>query len=118
MLLDKKTIELGSGVFIDVEPQSEYVYVRTGHEKGHLVKKVDLWAACFAIADAKTQEKLMPVRQTEISTFRRVHKVKVSKPLKTGDVLTFKCEISVPQVVEEGLAGSLMKKRSAIVIPK
>jgi hypothetical protein len=117
-LLDKKTIELGDGVFVDVMPDAEDVNVRVGDSKGVRVKKVDLWAACFAIADAKTQELLLPVRQTEMSTFIRVHKVKVKRDIKAGQVLTFHCKVSVPQVIEEGLAGSLRKKRSSIVIPR
>ena len=117
-LLDKKTIELGEHVFLDIVPDLEHVNIRIGNSKGTLVKKVDLWAACFAIADAKMQERLMPVRQTQMTTFRRIHIVAVKKPLNVGDKLRFKCEISVPQVIEEGLAGSLTRKRSKIVIPR
>lgn len=118
MLLSKQTIQLGDGVLIDCDPKSEWVNVRVGESKGILVKKVDLWAACFAMADAKTQEQLMPVRQTEMSTFVRIHKVRLKKSLNAGEIMQVKCEISVPQVVEEGLAGSLMKKRGKVIIPR
>lgn len=117
MILDKKTIELGEGVFLDVDPKSEYINLRMDHSKGKLIKKVDLWAACFAIADGKTQEALMPVRQTEMVTFERVHHVKLKKDVREGTMLNFKCKVSVPQVVTEGLAGSLTKKRSKILMP-
>ncbi|MDE2233747.1 MAG: hypothetical protein KGJ90_06630 [Patescibacteria group bacterium] len=116
-MIDKKTIEIGDHIFIDVDPSSEFLNIRVGDDKGKLVKKVDFWAVCFHIADKATQEKLLPVRQTEMSTFRRIHHVKLKKSLNAGDIVNVKCEISVPQVVEEGLAGSLMKKRGKILVP-
>ena len=117
-VLEQKTLQLGEHILIDVDPKSEFVNMRVGDSKGFLVKKVDLWAVTFTIADAKTQELLMPIRQTEVSTFRRIHKVRLKKAMNEGDIMTVKCEISVPQVVEEGLAGNLMRKRSKIVLPR
>jgi hypothetical protein len=117
MLLDKRTLQLGDDILIDVVPQSEFVHISVGNSKKFPVRKVDIWAVCFAIADAKTQELLMPVRKTEMSTFRRVHHVKLTKDVKAGEMVHLKCEVNVPQIVEEGLAGSLMKKRSRILMP-
>lgn len=116
-LLSKQTFVLGDKVFLDIDPEREFVNLRVGNDKGTLIKKVDLWAACFAIADPKTQERLLPIRQTEMSTYVRMHKVRMKKSVNAGDVLNFRCEISVPQIVEEGLAGNLMKKRSKIITP-
>lgn len=118
-LLEKKTIQLGNDVLIDVDPKSEFVNFRVGDDKGVLVKKTDLWAAIFTIADAKTQDLLMPVRQTTMVTHRRIHRVQVPKGIKPGGIMTVKCEISVEQAVVEGLAGNLTKaqKRGGILIP-
>lgn len=117
MLEDRKTIELGDGVLLDVVPEADFVTIRHGDSKGIKVRKVDLWAACFVMADAKMQEQLLPVRQTTMATFRRIHHVKVKRPLKPGDILNVKCEVSVPQTIEEGLAGSLTKRRGKVLVP-
>lgn len=116
-LIAKRTVELGDGILIDVDPKLDTIVIRVGQER-KVVKKVDLWAICFTIADPKTQELLMPVRQTEVATFKRIHAIQVTKPMKPGDMIKVQCEISVPQVVEEGLAGTLTKKRSPIALPK
>lgn len=92
-----------------------------GNEKGSVVKKVDLWAAIFSIADSKTQEAMMPVRQVQVESFERIHRVRVTKPLKPGDEIRVKCHMSVEKTVVEGLAGNLTKKTTggtgSILIP-
>ena len=111
MVLEKQTIQLGKGILLDVDPKSEYVNIRCGKDdKGELVKKVDLWAVVFTIADAATQEKLMPVRQIQQVTYRRVHHIKLKRDMRAGETVNAKCEINVDQNIHEGLAGSLLKK--------
>lgn len=120
-VLEKQTLQVGeSGILIDCDPKSEWVNVRLGDAKGVVVKKVDLWAVVFTIADAKMQEQLMPVRQTEVVTYKRVHHVKITKGIKPGEMLNVKCEINVPQTIEEGLAGTLVKRREKgkIIVPR
>lgn len=118
----RQTIQLGEDVFVDVDPKDEYVKVRMGNEKGSVVKKVDLWAAIFSIADSATQEKMMPIRQTQVESFERIHRVRVTKALKPGDEIRVKCHVSVEKTVIEGLAGNLTKKTTGgtggILIPK
>ena len=117
-VLEEKIIELGDGLFLDVKPESEYLQVRIGQEK-KLIKKVDLWAAVFAIADPDTQEKLTPVRQTQMVTYARVHTIQIKKDMHKGELLRCKCRINVPQVIEEGLAGNLKKTiKGGLVLPK
>ena len=112
-------MQLGGEILIDCDPKSEFVNVRIGDHKGVLVKKVDLWAMVFTIADAKTQEKLIPIRQTEMVTYRRIHHVKLKKDMRAGQMVNVNCQINVPQVVNEGLAGTLMKprKKTSLLLP-
>lgn len=119
-VLEKQTFQLGEDILIDVMPKSEFVNFRVGSEKGIMVKKVDLWALVFTIADPETQEKLLPVRQTEMVTYKRVHHVKLTKDVRAGHMLNVRCEINVPETVNEGLAGTLVKRREkgSILIPK
>lgn len=121
MLLERKTIELTKGVLMHIDPSSEFVALEVDGQKDRLVRKVDLWGACFLMADGKTQDQLMPIRQTEMTTVVRLHQVRVGKDLKKGEILSVRCETSLPTAVEEGLAGTLMKKRERgkkLLLPK
>lgn len=120
MILEKKTIQLADGILMHVDPSSEYVMLEVDGQKDRLIKKVDLWGACFLIADAKTQDKLMPVRQTELTTVVKIHQVKLKKNMREGDLMSVRCETSIPTLIEENLAGNLVKRRErgTILIPK
>lgn len=112
-LLERKTLELGEGVLLDVDPGLDYVSLRVGNVNTK-IKRVDLWAACFAIADADTQEKLMPVRKTEVMTFERIHKVRLKKDLHAGDIMRVKCHVDVPMTIEENLKGLIKDKKKSV----
>ena len=115
MLTDKKTITIGDHIFVDIVPESEFVQIRLekdGRKEVTQVRKVDLYGAVFALADAKTQDALIPVRQTQMTTYKRIHTVKLKKGMREGELLRVKCEINVPTVVEEGLRGTILQKRS------
>lgn len=111
-LIEKKTIELGNGILLDVDPNFDYVVLRVG-EKSEKIKKVDLWAACFAIADEKTQEELMPVRKTQMMVFEKIHHVELKKDMKKGQILKVRCHVDVPLSIEENLKG-LLKPDAAV----
>lgn len=81
------------------------------HEVMERVKKVDLYAAVFALADAKTQDALMPVRQTRMMTFERIHNVKMKKDLKKDQILKVRCHMDVPLQIEESLKGIISDKQ-------
>ena len=111
-VLEKQTLELGDGIFIDVDPKSEFVRFRMGDDrKGVMVRKVDLWAVVFTIADPETQERLMPVRRTEMVTFRRIHNYVLKRDVRAGTKLRIPCEVNVPQTIEENLQGNLIKRQ-------
>lgn len=117
-LEEPKTIELGDvasghGLLIDIHPQREMLNLRIGKENIQ-VSKAEFWGACFTMADAKTQDKLMPVRQTEMMTFEKIHRVKVKKALNAGDVLKFRCKVDVPVTVAEGLKGMVKDDKKSI----
>jgi hypothetical protein len=97
----------------DVDPNSEYFQMTVGKEK-RIFKKVDLWAMIFTISDPDQQEKMMPVRQREVDTYKRIHKVKVTKHLKPGDIIRVHCEMNVEKTVTEGLKGLVDKKSMSV----
>lgn len=118
-LVERHMIQLGEkdGITIDVRPDSDFVEFRMGDQK-EIVKKAALWAAVFAMADAKTQADMMPVRSTEVETFERIHKVKATKLIKPGETLKFRCTVNVPVTVTEGLKGIIEpKKKSSFILP-
>lgn len=120
-LTEPKTIQLGDNVLLDVRPDEEMVQLRVlegDREHKAMIRKVDLWAAVFAIMDGKMQDDLMPVRQTQMMTFERINHVRVKRDLKKGDVLKFKTKIDVPLTIVESLKGMLPEgKTGAISMP-
>lgn len=113
-LVDRKTIQIGSTILVDIDPDYDYVQVRMGsgeREVTERVKKVDLYAAVFALADPKTQDALMPVRQTRMMTFERIHNVQMKKDMKKGQILKLRCHIDVPLQIEESLKGIITDRQ-------
>lgn len=115
-LLERKTAELGRDVngdtlLVDVDPGREHVRFRIGkHEV--MVSLAELWGFCFMVADEETQEKLLPVRQTEVMHYEKIHTIQLKKDMKRGQVVRARCHIDVPLTVVEGLQG--MVKRQAL----
>lgn len=121
-LTERKTIEIGdhandNGILIDVDPTDTHLNIRIG-DKNVKVSKSEFWGVCFMMADEKTQESLMPVRQTEMMSFERIHRVRVTKDLIKGQTLKFKCKVDVPVAVVDSLKGVLDKeqKRSRFLL--
>lgn len=112
------TIQIGQGMLLDVRPDSDEIQLRvltaTGEHRER-IKKVDLWAAVFAIMDGKMQDDLMPVRQTQMMTFDRVHMVRVKRDLKKGDVLKFRTKIDIPLTIVESLKGMLPEGQAGVI---
>ena len=80
----------------------------------------DLYGLIFVLVNPEQQQEMMPVRKTEIRYYERQHRVKVKRDIKRGEEVIVNCKISVPLVVEEGLAGLLKRKqtKSGILLPK
>jgi len=120
MLLEKKTMELAPGVLMHIDPASEFVSLEIeGIVKDKLIRKTDLWGACFLIADAKTQESLIPVQQQEVLKYTRIHTVKLNKDMRKGDTVRVRCEVDVLGVLDENLrATALAHQGKELVIPR
>ena len=99
----QQTFRLGdSGVIVEV-PEGDDVNVRVGKERFPM-KKTELWLLLWAIADPETQEKLLPVRKTNIMKFERVHQIQATKAIKKGELLTVKCVVDVEKTVRDAIA--------------
>lgn len=96
----------------NVNPMGDTFILTIGKEKRRF-KIVDLWALTFAISGPDEQSKMLPVRQTEMLTYRKIHRIKVTKPLKLGDTLTCRCEINVERSVVEGLKGMIEQQKAS-----
>lgn len=119
-LVEKKTIQIGENLLLDVLPDEEFMQVRflhKGDEFTSKVKKSDLYGAVFAIADPQTQDALMPVRTTEVLTFEKIHNVQLKKDMRKGAILKVRCHIDVPVAIEENLKGIVREhKKQATTI--
>lgn len=118
-LVERKTMQLGSKILIDIEPESEYVVIRvqgSGGEISERIKKSALYGAVFMFADHDTQDRLMPVRKTEVLTFERIHNVQLKKDMKKGQIMRVKCHMDVPVRIEESLKGLVGERTAKSVI--
>ena len=101
----------------------DYVEFRVKDENGNWVKSYvkikELYALIFMLVGKEEQEVLMPIRQTDVRTYVRQHRIKLKKDMKKGEIVVANCRISVPLIVENGLRG-LMKKRKSrgILVPR
>lgn len=118
-LVERKTMQLGSKILIDIDPESEYVVVRMQHRGGETserIKKTELYGAVFMFADHDTQDRLMPVRKTEVLTFERIHNVQMKKDMKKGQILKIRCHMDVPVRIEESLKGLIGDRAAKSVV--
>lgn len=117
MLQNKQTAELGADdkgepLFVDIDPSHDHVYFRIGKHRVR-VSLHDLYSFTFLVADEETQEKLMPVRQTQVMHTTKVHAVALKKDMKKGEIMKVRCHTDIPMTVVEGLKGLLDKKAQA-----
>ncbi len=115
-ITDKQTFEIGDVLF-DVKPDSQWINVRM-HGKEGTIDKNALWAMVFAISGGKEQDDLIPVRQTEMMTFERIHTVKLNKDMRKGEILKYRAKIDVPVTIVESLKGMVeTEKKNSRTIP-
>ncbi|MES2216638.1 MAG: hypothetical protein V4481_05085 [Patescibacteria group bacterium] len=90
----------------DVDPAREVFVLKMGKESKKF-NRIDLWALVYAISGPEQQDKMMPVRRSEVLTYRRIHKIRLKKAMPEGGIITCRCEINVEKVVVEGLNGMI-----------
>ena len=84
------------------------------------VELKELYSLIFSLMGPEEQSEMMPVRKTQMTTFKRKHIVMLTKNMKKGEKVSVMCEINVPTVIEEGLAGIIGKRKmskSDILVP-
>ena len=103
----------------------DYVEFRVKDENGNWVKSYvkikELYALIFMLVGKEEQEVLMPIRQTDVRTYIRQHRIKLKKNMKKGEIVVANCRISVPVLVEENIKAFMGKKyktKSNILIPR
>lgn len=105
-------MQLGADILIDRDPENKKIKVTVKGKEG-TCDFMDLWAAVFAMSGPEEQEKMMPVRQTEVTHYDRQHRIRLLKDMKKGEIVTANCHISVPTSVVEGLKGMVEKETKA-----
>lgn len=94
----------------------DFVEFKVKDENGIWIKSYikinDLYYFIFPLLDTERQEKLMPIRQTQIRTYIRQHKILLKRNMKKGEMVVANCRIDVPLIVEEGLRGLLARRKS------
>ena len=102
--------EGGHTAEFQINPGSEYFRMTVGKEV-RMFKVVDLWAITYAIVGPEYQDKMTPVRQSEVVTYKRVHNVMLKKDMKKVEKVRVHCEINVEKTVVESLKGLLPDKK-------
>jgi len=95
---------------IEVNTSEKYkdkLTVKMGDKKA-IIKKKDLYAIAFMIADPETQADLMPVKQTRVRKQIRQYRVKAKKDIRKGEEIVFNAEVNTPIQVIEGLNRDIM----------
>lgn len=120
-LLDRNIMKIGNMLF-DVDPDSEHINVSMENDHGKEVaktriKRMDLWSMVYAMSGPNEQDMMTPVRQSEVVTYRRIHNIKITKPVKVGDIIKCKCEINVEKTVVEGLKGMVEQQKTVSGVP-
>ena len=106
-ILEKSSMQLDGpdgNLEFEVDPDVEMFRVKVGKEWKRF-KKSDLWSMIFVISDPDQQDKMIPVRRSELVTYTRIHRIKLKKDMKQGQEVKCKCEINVEKSVVEGLRG-------------
>ena len=100
----------------DIDPEKEAVKMTMGKES-LIFRWIDLFAIVYAASGPELQDKITPVKQTEVLTYRRIHNYKLKKAQPAGAVLRIPCEINVEQTVVESLKGLLPEKHDRGGLP-
>jgi hypothetical protein len=103
----------GKTMEFDIDPDREMVKMTLGKESIKF-KFIDMWAMIYAASGPEQQEKMTPVRQTEVMTYRRIHNYKLKKAQPAGVVLRIPCEINVEKTVVEGLRGMVEQQKKSV----
>ena len=96
----------------NVDPTRSIIKIGNGKDAKRF-NKVDLWALVYAISGPEEQDKMMPTKQTEVLTYKRIHNVKLKKPMKAGEIMKVHCEMNVEKTVVEGLKGMIEKPKKS-----
>ena len=97
------------GTTFSVNKKDE-VKITIGKETRY-IKVKELWGMAFEFSkDPVMKDQLMPVRQTEMMKFKKVHQVQVKNDMKAGETLTFTCNIDVPTLVIDGFRDIISKE--------
>lgn len=101
----------------------DYVEFRVKDESGNWIKSYikikELYALIFMLVGKEEQEALMPIKQTEVRTYERQHRIKLKKDMKKGEIVVANCRINVPLIIENRLRGIIGNRKSkGILVPR
>ena len=97
---------------LSIAPKGDTVRICIGRATKFIPLK-EFWGIAFSMTqDKEMKDKLMPVRQTEMMHFKKVHTVEVKKDMKAGETLTFTHVIDVPLTVIAGMKDIIEKEVS------
>jgi hypothetical protein len=103
---------------VEIFPDKEEVKLSMGGKEGWISIK-DLYALAFIIVGKDEQDSLMPIKQVEVTKYRKQLSVKAKKDMKKGEFLTFNYEFDVPTAIEQNLRGIVEKRNSSgLIIPR
>ena len=103
---------------VEIFPDKEEVKVTLGGKEGWISIK-DLYALAFIIVGNEEQANLMPIKQVEVTKYRKQLHIRCKKDMKKGEELILNYSIDVPTVIEQNLRGIVEKRNnSGILIPR
>ena len=97
----KKTFN-AHGIKFKADTTKDTIKVIMGKQEKE-IKIIDLWGIVFALVSTELKDKIMPVKKEEMMKFKKVHTVQLKNDMKAGETLQFTCNISVPELMKEGM---------------
>lgn len=107
---------MGHSIEVEVTPGDDFAVLVFKDSSGHAAEGVKetkiaielkmLFNFCYTIAeDPLVQEKLIPVRKSDIMQFVRQHEIKVQRDMKAGESVFARCVVDIPQTTIDALKG-------------
>ena len=79
------TFPLGDGLTVRSISGKEFLF-KVGKEQCE-ISRDKLYSLLFYFGDEKQQEEMIPIKETQVTTSRRLLKVKVKRDIKKGEII-------------------------------
>lgn len=81
-----------------------------------IIKFSDLYAFVWSLADAKQKEEMIPAVIKTVRHLEKIHKVRVTKPIREGEFLNVRCITPVEENTVQAIKGLIERPKGIPII--